>query len=208
MWILSRSSPVDAAGKRFNTPPAVCEPVSTLRMEEPPAADEVLLIGRVIDAFGLRGQVKVRAITDQVEHLRRHVRTVFLGAERRPFALERVHAPKAGVLILTLGGVADRVAAEALRGADVSIRETDAAPLAEDEYFVHQLYDLQVVTSDGGEIGRVREVLQTGANDVIVVARRGRADALLPIIRDVVERLDIAGGRIIVRLLPGLIDDA
>jgi len=53
----------------------------------------------------------------------------------------------------------------------------------------------------------VREVLQTGANDVIVVERRGRSDTLLPMIHDVIERLDVAAGQIVVRLLPGLIDD-
>jgi 16S rRNA processing protein RimM len=135
------------------------------------------------------------------------VQTVFLGAERRPFTLQRVHAPKAGVLILTLGGVTDRTAAEALRGAEVAIRESDAAPLEADEYFIHQLYGLRVVQSSGEEIGIVREVLQTGANDVIVVERRGRSDTLLPMIHDVIERLDVAAGQIVVRLLPGLIDD-
>lgn len=176
-------------------------------MEDRPSADEVLLIGTVIDAFGLRGEVKVRSVTDRVDHLRRHVQTVFVGAERRPFALQHVHAPKAGVLILTLGGVTDRTAAEALRGAEVSIRESDAAPLDVDEYFIHQLYGLRVVESSGAEIGIVREVLQTGANDVIVVERRGRSDTLLPMIHEVVERLDMAAGQIVVRLLPGLIDD-
>ncbi|MGQ9547086.1 MAG: ribosome maturation factor RimM [Roseiflexus sp.] len=176
-------------------------------MEDRPAADEVLLIGKVIDAFGLRGEIKLRAITDKIDHLRRHVRTVFVGEERRPYTLQRVHEPKAGVLILTLAGVTDRTAAEALRGAEVMIRECDAAPLAEDEYFIHQLYGLRVIESSGGEIGVVREVVQTGANDVIVVERRGRPDTLLPMIRDVVEHLDIAAGQIVVHLLPGLIDD-
>lgn len=176
-------------------------------MEEHPSADEVLLIGTVIDAFGLHGEIKIRSFTDRVDHLRRHVRTVFLGEERRPFALQRVHEPKAGVLILTLGGVTDRTTAEALRGAEVTIRESDAAPLDTDEYFIHQLYGLRVVERNGEEIGVVREVLQTGANDVIVVERHGCPDTLLPMIHDVVERLDIAAGEIVVRLLPGLIDD-
>lgn len=173
-----------------------------------PATDEVLLIGTIVDAFGLRGQVKLRAITDRVDHLRRHVRTVYLGEERRPYELQRVHQPKAGVLILTLAGVADRDAAEALRGQEVSIRESEAAPLAQDEYYLHQLYGLLVVEAGGAELGRVREVLQTGANDVLVVARPGRSDALLPVIHDVIETLDVTGGRIVVRLLPGLIDES
>ncbi|MFQ3629956.1 ribosome maturation factor RimM [Roseiflexus sp.] len=176
-------------------------------MEDRPSADDVLLIGTVVDAFGLRGEIKVRSVTDRVDHLRHNVQTVFLGEERRPYTLQRVHEPKTGVLILALGGVTDRTAAEALRGAEVAIRECDAAPLDVDEYFIHQLYGLRVVESNGAEIGIVREVLQTGANDVIVVERHGRSDTLLPMIHEVVERLDVAAGQIVVRLLPGLIDD-
>lgn len=66
---------------------------------------------------------------------------------------------------------------------------------------------MRVIESGGEEIGVVREVLQTGANDVIVVERRGRSETLLPMIHDVVERLDVAAGQIVVRLLPGLLDD-
>ncbi|ABU57756.1 MAG: 16S rRNA processing protein RimM [Roseiflexus castenholzii] len=176
-------------------------------MEDRPSADEVLLIGTVVDAFGLHGEIKVRSVTDRVDHLRHHVQTVFVGEERRPFPLQRIREPKTGVLILTLGGVTDRTMAEALRGAEVTIRECDAAPLEADEYFIHQLYGLRVVESSGAEIGIVREVLQTGANDVIVVERHGRSDTLLPMIHDVVESLDVAAGQIVVRLLPGLIDE-
>jgi 16S rRNA processing protein RimM len=173
--------------------------------DTPPKPEETLLVGTITGAFGLRGQVKMRAITSEIEHLRRNIRTVYIGPKRQAYRLTQLHIPKPGTVILTLQGVDTRTAAEDLRGAEVTIHERDAAPLAEDEYFIHQLYNLLVVTEEGGEIGRVREVLETGANEVLVVTRPGAGDALIPMIRDVIQQLDIAGGRIVIRPLEGLL---
>jgi len=173
--------------------------------QHPPTPDETLLIGEIVAPFGVRGQVKVRAYTAQIEHLRRHIRSVYVGAERREYTLGKIIEHKPGLLVIALGGVATRDAAEALRGQEIAIRESDAAPLEAGEYFIHQLYGLTVVAEDGATIGRVREVLETGANDVLVVARPDQSDALIPMIHDVVQNLDIPGGRVVVRLIEGLL---
>jgi len=164
------------------------------------------LIGEIVAAFGIRGQVKMKSYTDHVDHLRRRIRTVYVGPALQQHALKKVIEHKPGLLILTLDGVATREQAEALRGSEVSILERDAAPLEEGEYFIHQLYGLSVVTEDGVEIGKVREVLETGASEVLVVARPDQPDGLIPMIHDVVQQLDIAGGRVVVRLLEGLLE--
>lgn len=173
--------------------------------DTPPSAEEVLLIGTIAAAFGLNGQVKLRAITNNPGHLRR-IRTLYIGPKRQAYGLTKLQQPKPGTLILTLDGVSTRDAAEALRGAEVSILERDAAPLGEDEYFIHQLYGLTVLHEDGSEIGRVREVLETGANEVLIVTRPGKADALIPMIRDVIRELDVPAGRVTIRPLEGLLD--
>lgn len=172
-----------------------------------PAPDDFLLIGTIVAPFGVRGQVKVRSYTDHVDHLRRRIRAVYVGDDRKEYPLQRVLEHKPGLLVLTLGGLGTRDAAEELRGADVAILERDAAPLSEGEYFVHQLYDLLVVTDEGEELGRVREVLTTGANDVLVVARPESGEVLIPVIRDVVRELDIPGGRIVIHVITGLLPD-
>lgn len=173
--------------------------------QQPPAPDETLLIGAVVAPFGVRGQVKVRAYTAQIEHLRRRIRLVYVGPQRREYPLLKVIEHKPGLLVLSLGGVTSREAAEELRGQEIAIRESDAAPLEAGEYFIHQLYGLTVVTEDGATIGRVREVLETGANEVLVVARPAQPDALIPMIHDVIQHLDIPGGRVVVRLIEGLL---
>jgi 16S rRNA processing protein RimM len=170
-----------------------------------PSPDETLLIGQIVAPFGVRGQVKMRAYTAHVDHLRRRIRTVLVGDDRREYPLAGVIEHKPGLLVLSLGGVSTREAAEDLRGSEVAIRESDAAPLEEGEYFIHQLYGLAVVDEQGAEIGRVREVLETGANEVLVVARPDGPEALIPMIHDVVQDLDIAAGRVVVRLIEGLL---
>jgi 16S rRNA processing protein RimM len=173
--------------------------------QQSPPPDDTLLIGQIVAPFGVRGQVKLRAYTAHVEHLRRRIRAVYIGDERREYTLTGLIEHKPGLLILSLGGVTTRDAAEELRGAEVAIRERDAAPLEEGEYFIHQLYGLIVVDEQGAEIGRVREVLETGANEVLVVARPDQPEALIPMIHDVVQELDIPGGRVVVRLIEGLL---
>jgi 16S rRNA processing protein RimM len=174
-------------------------------IQQSPSPDDTLLIGQIVAPFGVRGQVKMRAYTAHIEHLRRRIRAVYIGDERREYPLKGLIEHKPGLLVLSLGGVTTREAAEDLRGAEVAIRERDAAPLEEGEYFIHQLYGLTVVDEQGAEIGRVREVLETGANEVLVVTRPDQPEALIPMIHDVVQELDIAGGRVVVRLIEGLL---
>jgi len=175
--------------------------------QTPPADDEFLLVGELIGPFGVRGQVKMRSYTDHIEHLRRRITTVYLGPTHQPCRLSAVLVHKSRLLVLSLADVSTREAAEALRGTEVMIREQEAAPLEQDEYFLHQLYGATVVTEHAESLGTVREVLTTGANDVLIVTRSGRADLLIPMIHEVVLDLDLSHGRIVVRLLPGLLPE-
>ena len=173
--------------------------------EVPGASDEFLLIGTIGAPFGVKGQVKLNAVMTRPEHLRR-VRRVFIGEAHSPIELRRAAQHKPGVIILTLGGIGDRDAAQALGGAEVFIREADAAPLDEDEYFLHDLPGLQVETTGGEHIGTVQEVLETGANDVLVVARPEGGEVLIPMIRDVVKSLDTSTKRLVIEPMEGLLD--
>lgn len=78
-------------------------------------------------------------------------------------------------------------------------------PLAPDEYYLHDLYGMRVETDTGELIGTVREVLETGASNVIIVTRAGQPDALIPMIHEFVVALDQADKRIVVRVVEGLL---
>ncbi|NTU84049.1 MAG: 16S rRNA processing protein RimM [Chloroflexales bacterium] len=169
--------------------------------------DELLLIGLVVAPFGVKGQVKLKAFTDRPDHIARRVHTLYLklSGQTSEQTLVRLHEHKPGLLILTLQGINDREAADALRGAEVYIREADAAPLAKDEYFIHQLIGLAAVTADGQPIGKVRQVLETGAAEVLVVTRPGQPDALIPMVHDFIASLDIPGGQVVITPIEGLL---
>jgi len=110
-----------------------------------------------------------------------------------------------------LEGVNDRQAAEALRGMWIFLPEADAAELDEDTFWIHDLLGLTVQTGEGRLLGKVTDVLATGANDVYLIApaegvNRGK-EILLPAIAQVIRTVDVAAGLIIVDLLPGLMEE-
>jgi 16S rRNA processing protein RimM len=167
--------------------------------------EELLLIGQIGAPFGVRGQVKVKSFTDRPDHIARHVRTLFVGDERTEYTLRRLSVHKPGLLIAELQGITTRDAADELRGAEIYIRAAEAAPLATDEYFLHDLVGLKVETADGQPVGTVREVLETGAGEVLVITRPGQSEALVPMVRDFIAELDISGQRVVINPIEGLL---
>lgn len=166
--------------------------------------DDFLLIGTIGVPFGIRGQVKLHALTSRPEHLSR-IKTLFIGEKFQPMQLRRVFEHKPNVFILTLQGIGDRNTAETLRGVEVFIPESEAAPLDEDEYFLHDLPGIVVETVAGEVVGTVKDVLETGANEVLVVTRPDESEVLIPMIRDVVKSLDIQGKRLVIEPIEGLL---
>ena len=106
-----------------------------------------------------------------------------------------------------LGGwLSDKAAAEALRGTLVEIDEAALPPLEEGEYYLHDLLGLAVVTTGGERLGTLADVLTTGANDVYVLRREGKPDALIPAIPDVIRSVDLDARTMTIEPMPGLID--
>ncbi len=172
--------------------------------DAPNGHDDLLLIGTIGVPFGTRGQVKLHALTSHPEQLQR-IKTLFVGDDHAPIGLRRAFQHKPNVLILTLDGFESRSAVDALRGADVFIPENEAAPLEEDEYFLHDLPGLRVETGGGEVVGIVNEVIETGANDVLVVDRPEGGQVLIPMIHAVVKSLDIPAGRLVIEPMEGLL---
>jgi len=109
-------------------------------------------------------------------------------------------------LIVKLAGCDTPEQADALRGLVVRIALATATPLRPNEYFRHQIIGLSVVTLDGDELGTLVDILETGAHDVYVV-HGPRGEVLLPARVEFVKRVDLAAGRMLVSLLPGMIPE-
>ena len=107
-------------------------------------------------------------------------------------------------LIVQLADVATPDEATALFGELLYIHRDDAARLPRGSYYEHDVGGLRVETTDGRALGEVAEILRTGANDVYVVLG-ALGEVLIPAVRHVVKRVDVAAGRILVELIPGLL---
>ena len=162
---------------------------------------EYLAVGRVLRPHGVQGELLLEPLTDFPEHLK-EVDTVFLGDAAEPHALAAARQHR-GQLLIRLADCPDRNCADAYRGQLVQIRVEAAAPLPPGRFYQHQVVGLNVVTDAGEMLGKVVEVLETGANDVYVVAGSD-GEILLPAIKSVILSIDPDAGRMTVHLMDGL----
>ncbi len=162
-------------------------------------------IGRIVGAHGIRGAVKVAVMTDYPERFRPGAKA-YLGTELActPTEIESAR-PHKGVLLVKLSTVPDRNLAETLQGQYLLIRADQAMPLAEHEYYAHDLIGLAVETGDGEMLGTLTEILYTGANDVYVV-EGPRGEILLPALRSVIVEVNLAARKMTVSIPDGLLD--
>lgn len=169
------------------------------------AEPRFLAVGRVIKPHGVAGEVRVELMTDRPERFG-WLEAIYVG-EHNPRRVGVISARRHGdYVLLRLDGYPTRTEAELLRNELLQVPEAEAIPLEEGEYFLHQLLGLEVVTESGRSLGRLTSVLETGANNVFVIDGAG-GELLVPDIPDVVREVDVAGGRIVIRPLPGLLDD-
>lgn len=167
-----------------------------------------LVVARVGRAHGIKGEVTVEVRTDEPE-LRLGPGAVLATdpASAGPLTIEtgRVHS---GRLLLRFEGVRDRNGAEALRNT-LLIAEVDPddKPEDPDEYYDHQLMDLDVVLEDGTEVGRITEISHLPSQDLFVVERADGTEVLIPFVEEIVVDIDLEKQRAVIDPPPGLIDD-
>jgi 16S rRNA processing protein RimM len=171
----------------------------------PPAR---LVVGRVLRPHGVRGELTVEVLSDAPDRFSPGAELA-AGDPDGPGPLRPVTVTAArlhlGRLLLRLEGVEDRDAAGGLRGAWLSIPAEAARPLADDEYWPHQLVGLAVVDRQGRERGRVADVLPGAAHDLLAVALPAGGSALVPAVAALVT-VELEAGRVLVDDLPGLLD--
>ncbi|MDF4253172.1 ribosome maturation factor RimM [Streptomyces sp. WMMB303] len=167
-----------------------------------------LVVARIGRAHGIKGEVTVEVRTDEPE-LRLGPGAVLATepAAVGPLtvATGRVHS---GRLLLRFEGVGDRTAAEALRNT-LLVAEVDPDETPEDpeEFYDHQLVDLEVVTGDGTVVGRIESVAHLPAQDLLVVRRADGGEALIPFVSEIVPEIDLEAQRALVDPPPGLLGE-
>lgn len=162
-----------------------------------------LVVGQVGKPHGVRGDIRVVPHTDVLERFT-WLDEIYIGEkDPLPVPIEYVRFHKNWVL-LKLDGYDDRDAVESLRGKLLQVREEQAIPLEDDEYFLFQLMGMSVVSEEGEQLGEVIQVIETGANNVFV-ADGPQGEILIPDTSEVVREIDFDNERITVHLLPGLL---
>jgi 16S rRNA processing protein RimM len=162
---------------------------------QPPARP--VWLGRIGGAYGVRGWVRLRSDTDPPEQIAAYSPWwLSRDGQWRRVEVQALRRQGAG-LVAQLQGCTDRDQAAGLTGSEIAV-ERDLLPKpGEDEFYWADLIGLEVRTEQGGTLGRVEELLATGANDVLVV--RGERERLIPFLRgQVVREVDLDAGRIVV----------
>ena len=172
------------------------------RPEAPVHSSEHLVVGRVIRPHGVRGMLLVDAFSEII-HSIRPSNQILMGPNKVPVVV-RSFRPHQARFLLSIEGCEDRWAADSYRGQEICLRLDDAEPLPEGVYYHWQILGLSVITEEGEDLGKVDQILETGANDVYLVRDEAGDDLLIPAIKSVILRTNLRDGQIVVRLIPGL----
>lgn len=170
-----------------------------------------LLVGVVVRAHGLRGELGIEVRTDSPEE--RFAPGARLLARRPGFADAMLTVatvrPHTGRLLATFDEVPDRTTAESFRRARLLVEAASLPPTTDpDEFHDHELEGLRAELEDGSVVGVVREVLHGPAGDLLVLTRSGASDALVPFVHQIVPVVDLGAGRVVLTPPEGLFDDA
>ncbi|MDO4431861.1 MAG: ribosome maturation factor RimM [Aerococcaceae bacterium] len=168
-------------------------------------------IGRIVNTFGIKGQVKVIADTDFAEKRFQTGNELLIIKDDQ--VIKRVTVEKAqlhkGTYVVSFTGYHNINQVELYKDHWLAIESTQQETLPEDEFYHHQIIGLNVVTTEGQLLGKIKEILTLGSNDVWVVQRHEpkKKDALIPYIEQVVKHVDLQKGEVRIELMDGLIDE-
>lgn len=166
-----------------------------------------LVIGRIAKAHGITGEVSVDVRTDDPDY--RYAPGSSLATdpqERGPLVIERTRW-HSGRLLVRFAGIADRSAAEALRGTVLVADSATSAGNADDEdFWDHELIGLAAMLEDGSTVGEIVDVLHPPGPDVLVVRRANAGELLVPFVRDIVPVIEVSAGRVVMTPPEGLLD--
>lgn len=162
-------------------------------------------IGKLTRPHGIHGEMFLEILTDFPERLKPGG-LVFTGDQYNPHVFSSLRSHKNG-LIVAFDGYDDPETVGKLRNQFVFVQSKDIPPLPEGEYYHHELLGSRIMTLDDQELGELIQILQTGANDVLVVQTPSKAEILIPYIDEIVRMIDLEKGVILIDPIPGLIPD-
>ncbi len=169
--------------------------------------EQFLKVGVITSTHGIRGEVKVFPTTDDPERFR-SLKSLYLQTRtgRQELKIGGVKFFKQMVILRFLG-IDSINEVEQYKGFELFVPREEAVPLGENEYYIADLIGMEVYTEEDQLLGTLRDVMETGANDVYCVETKNYGEVLIPAIRQCIMKVDVEAGKMIVHLLPGLIED-
>lgn len=167
--------------------------------------EKQLQVGVISSTHGIRGEVKVFPTTDDPARFKQ-LKRVYLetGREQIPLEIQGVKFFKQFVIV-KFKGIDNINDIERYKGKSLMIDREDAVDLSEDEYYIADMIGMEVYLEDGSFFGSLKEVMETGANDVYIIDSTEHGEVLLPAIKDCILEINIEENCMTVHLMEGLI---
>lgn len=167
--------------------------------------EDLLKVGVITTTHGVRGEVKVYPTTEDAQRFQ-DLDYVLLdtGKDMRRLDIQRVKFFK-NLAILKFQGIDNINDIEPYKGRDLWIPREEGLELEEDEYYIADLLDMEVYLEDGSKFGILKDVMETGANDVYVVQTAEGKEVLLPAIKDCILDVDVEQNKMTVHMMNGLL---
>jgi 16S rRNA processing protein RimM len=170
-----------------------------------PGEPAFLAVGKLRHAHGVHGEILMEVFTDFPDRLQPDT-ILYLGPEVNQLKLVKSRPHRKG-LLMTFQGYTTPEEVGQLRNQILYVKVGDRPPLAEGEYYHHQLLNLNVITTAGVSIGVVTEILETGASDVLVIRPTTGPDVLIPMVDKFVQDIDLVSRKITVHTIPGMLGE-
>ena len=164
---------------------------------------EYIKVGKIVNTHGVKGCMKVLALTDDLERFE-ELDYVYTEIDNKKRKVEDVWYRK-GMVYLELEGIDNMDDAIKLKESFISIEENQLKELPKDTYYIFELEGLDVYSTQGEYIGKIKEVFQTGANDVYEVKNKSNT-YYIPAIKDVVKEVSIEDKKVIINVIEGLLE--
>ena len=167
--------------------------------------EQLLQVGVISSTHGVRGEVKVFPTTDDVKRFKKLKKVILdTGKEQLPLEIEGVKFFKQFV-ILKFRGIDNINDIEKYKGKRLLVDREHAVKLKKDEYFIADMIGMDVFTEDGELFGALKDVMETGANDVYIVEMSDGKEVLVPAIKQCILDVDIENRKMVIHLLEGLV---
>lgn len=170
---------------------------------------EYVRIGKIVNTHGIRGEVRIMATTDFASERFKKGNTLHIFNSKNELVesvVVKSHRVHKNFDLVVFEGMENINLVERFKTMIVKfVKDQKEDVLAADEFYYEDIIGCEAVTTSGEVIGTVADILETGANDVWVIKRKGQANVLVPYVDDFVESIDVTAKKVVIIPVPGLL---